>query len=407
MNVLFIHQNFPGQFKHLAPALAACGHRVVALGVRRLQMALPGVRYFRHQPRPLDGAVTSKTPAELHDLYSKVVRGESVARALRELAKGGFVPDVVYAHPGWGEALYVKDVFPGARLLIYTEYFYGTPGGDIGFDPEFSVTTPLLLQATRIKNTHLLHALSACDGALSPTFFQRSQHPAWSQERIDVVHDGIDTDRFRPDPNASVQLGSSGLTLTPGDEVVTFVARQLEPYRGYHILMRALPLLMKLRPNARVVIVGGDGVAYGAAPPPGTSWKKIFLAEVASGVDMQRLHFVGKLPHEILTGLMQVSAVHVYLTYPFVVSWSLLEAMSMGALVVASNTEPVKELVQHGHNGLLTDFFDPDALAQTVADALGQGSKQKSLRMAARQTIVESYDLSRRCLPRQIEFVTG
>lgn len=399
---LFIHQNFPGQFRHLAPALAAQGHQVVGLGMCQPAVDTPGVRYVRHAvkagPRPA-------APPRFKDLHDKVVRGESAAAALQALKDQGLAPDVIFVHPGWGEALFVKDVFPQAKLLIYAEYYYQSEGGDSFFDPEFSRPDTAAVQRLRLRNTHLLHAMSAADGALSPTTFQRDRHPAWFRERISVIHDGIDTDRFRPDARASVQLRSAGLTLRPGDEVVVFVARQLEPYRGYHIFMRALPELLRRRPNARVVIVGGDGVSYGAAPPGGQTWKQIFRDEVADGIDGGRVHFVGKLPHEVLTQLMQVAAVYTYLTYPFVLSWSLMEAMSCGCLIVASDTAPVREVIGHGHNGLLVDFFDHQALAAAVADALERRDSLQGLRDAARQTIVERYDLKRQCLPALLRFV--
>lgn len=400
---LFIHQNFPGQFKHLAPALATQGHEVVGIGMNQPTLPLPGVRYFRHDvgnqphgPRP---------PSQLKDLFGKVLRGESAAARLEWLKAQGFEPDVVFVHPGWGEALFVRDVFPKARLLIYAEYYYQGEGGDAFFDPEFSEPSGAALQRLRLRNTHLLHAMSVADGALSPTTFQRDRHPEWFRDRITVIHDGIDTQRFRPEPSAYVQLQAAGLTLRPGDEVVVFVARQLEPYRGYHIFMRALPELMKQRPNARVVIVGGDGVSYGAAPPQGKTWKQIFLDEVKHELDMKRIHFVGKVPHTVLTQLMQVSAVYTYLTYPFVLSWSLMEAMSCGCLIVASKTAPVEEVIEHGRNGLLVDFFDPQTLASTVADALARRAELQHLRDAARQTILDRYDLQQHCMPALLSFV--
>jgi glycosyltransferase involved in cell wall biosynthesis len=402
---LFIHQNFPGQFKHLAPALAAQGHDVVGLGMNQPHPPVPGVRYFRHGVR--DAAHGPRPPAQLKDLYGKVLRGESAATALEALREQGFVPDVIFVHPGWGEALFVKDVFPEARLLVYAEYYYGSEGGDAFFDPEFARPDSAALQRLRLRNTHLLHALSAADGALSPTVFQRDRHPAWARERIAVIHEGIDTRRFRPDPTAFVTLQAAGITLRPGDEVVVFVARQLEPYRGYHSFMRALPALLRARPQARVVIVGGDGVSYGAAPPQGKSWKQIFLDEVKQQLDMRRVHFVGKVPHTVLTQLMQVAAVYTYLTYPFVLSWSLMEAMSCGCLVVASKTAPVEEVIEHGRNGLLVDFFDPQAIAATVADALARRADLQHLRSAARLTIVDRYDLHQHCLPAVLRFVRG
>ncbi|QGZ40873.1 glycosyltransferase involved in cell wall biosynthesis [Pseudoduganella flava] len=402
--ILFIHQNFPGQFRYLAPALAADGHDVVALGMTDKAEPLPGVRYVVHQARvPADAR---QQAPQLKDLYSKVLRGESAAAALLRLKQDGFTPDIVFVHPGWGEALYVKDVFPRARMLIYAEYYYQGEGGDSHFDPEFSSAPDLAsLQRLRLRNTHLLHAMSAADAGLSPTTFQRDRHPDWFRERISVIHDGIDTERFRPDPNARVSLSSAGITMKPGDEVVTFVSRQLEPYRGYHIFMRALPELQRLRPNARIVIVGSDGVSYGAAPPQGKTWKGIFRDEVAARLDMRRVHFVGRLPHALLTQLMQVSAVYTYLTYPFVLSWSLMEAMSTGCLIVGSRTAPLQEVIRHGENGLLTDFFDHQALAHTVADALERRADLAHLRAAARATIVDRYDLRRHCLPAQKRFV--
>jgi glycosyltransferase involved in cell wall biosynthesis len=401
---LFIHQNFPGQFKHLAPALAARGHEVVGLGMNEPTAAMPGVRYFRHA---IDEAAQSRAreQRQFQDLQGKVLRGESAAARLEWIKEQGFTPDVIFVHPGWGEALFVKDVFPRARLLVYAEYYYQSEGGDSFFDPEFSQRSTAAMQKLRLRNTHLLHALAAADGALAPTAFQRDRHPAGLRERITVIHDGIDTDRFQPDAGASVHLRSAGLTLRAGDEVVVFVARQLEPYRGYHILMRALPALLARRPNAQVVIVGGDGVRSGAAPPKGQTWKQIFRDEVADRIDGARVHFVGKVPHEVLTQLMQVAAVYTYLTYPFVLSWSLMEAMSCGCLIVASDTTPVREVIEHGRNGLLVDFFDHQALAAAVADALERRDSLRALREAARQTIVKRYDLKTRSLPALLDFV--
>ncbi|AXA93771.1 glycosyltransferase family 4 protein [Massilia sp. YMA4] len=402
--ILFIHQNFPGQFRHLAPALAADGHEVVALGMTDKGEALPGVRYLRHQVR-VPAEARQQLP-QLKDLYSKMLRGESCAAELAHLKAEGFIPDIVFVHPGWGEGLFVRDVFPRAKVLVYAEYYYESEGGDTYFDPEFSSPPGLAsLQRMRLRNTHLLHAMSAADAGLSPTVFQRDRHPAWFRERIRVIHDGIDTERFRPRRDARVSLAGARVTLKPGDEVVTFVARQLEPYRGYHTFMRALPALQRLRPNARIVIVGADGTSYGAAPPPGQTWKAIFRDEVAARLDMRRVHFVGRLPHELLTQLMQVSAVYTYLTYPFVLSWSLMEAMSTGCLIVGSRTAPLEEVIRHGENGLLTDFFDHEALAATIADALERRASLAHLREAARQTVVDGYDLQRICLPAQKRFV--
>ncbi len=404
MKFLFVHQNFPGQFRHLAPALAAQGHEVWAMGIHQPDAALPGVRHLLVKAPGAVDRVRRSDP-ELRELHAKFVRGQATAAALQKVMEGGFVPDLIYSHPGWGESMFLRDVCPTARQLVFAEYYYGTAGGDTAFDPEFSTPSQLALMRSRVKNTHLLHALSMADAALSPTEFQRSQHPAWAWPRIEVIHDGVDSRRFVPDRTAVVQLRRAGLTLRPGQEVVTFVARQLEPYRGYHIFMRCLARLQRLRPDVQVVIVGGDGVSYGAAPPPGQSWKQIFLDEVSAQIDLERVHFVGRLQHQLLLQLMQVSAAHVYLTYPFVLSWSMLEAMSIGCLVIGSRTAPVQEVIEHGRNGLLADFFDPEALAHTVADALQRRDALAPLRLAARQDIIDRYDLVTRCLPRQLRFL--
>jgi len=401
MRYLFVHQNFPGQFRHVATALAQRGHEVTALGVNRTPERFPGVKHalyreptiekMPHGKHPLAGAIT--------EVDTKMLRGEAAARAMAQIKADGFEPDIVVAHSGWGEAFFVKDVFPNAKLVVYAEYFYGTEGGDTAFDPEFTRPNLTTSERVRVKNTHLLHALNDCDYAIAPTEFQKSRHPVWAQDRIRVVHEGIATELFKPDPKATVQLQNQGVVLKPGDEVVTFVVRQLEPYRGYHIFMRALPLLQQLRPNMRVVLVGSDGTSYGAPPPSGKTWKGIFLDEVKDKLDMSRIHFVGRVPHATLTQLMQVSALHVYLTYPFVLSWSLLEAMSIGCLVLASDTAPVREVIEHGKNGLLTPFFDSEQLARAAADALERRSELAPLREAARKTVVENYDLQSHCLP--------
>ena len=406
MKFLFVHQNFPAQFRHVAPALAAQGHEVWAMGMHDPDTVLPGVKHLLVKA-PGAGDRVRRTDPELRELHAKFVRGQATAVALQKVVDEGFQPDLIYSHPGWGESMFLRDVCPSARQVVFAEYYYGEQGGDTAFDPEFSTPSRQALMRSRVKNTHLLHALSMADDAISPTEYQRSQHPAWARPRIQVIHDGIDTRRFKPDPQAVVSLRRAGLTLRPGSEVVTFVARQLEPYRGYHIFMRCLAQLQKLRPNAQVIIVGGEGVSYGAAPPEGKTWKQIFLDEVAGTVDLTRVHFVGRVQHQLLTQLMQVSAAHVYLTYPFVLSWSMLEAMSVGCLMIGSRTAPVQEVLEHGRNGLLVDFFDPDALAHTIADALARQAELAPLRLQARKDTMQRFDLNTRCLPKQLKFLLG
>jgi glycosyltransferase involved in cell wall biosynthesis len=202
-----------------------------------------------------------------------------------------------------------------------------------------------------------------------------------------------------------ITLAKAGVTLSAGDEVVTYVARNLEPYRGFHVFMRALPGLLRARPRARVLIVGGDQVSYGSKPADGETWRARMLAEVGGQIDAGRVHFLGRLPYESYLRLLQVSAVHAYLTYPFVLSWSMLEAMAAGCMVVGSRTAPVEEVIKHGENGWLVDFFDHRQLAEALAGALEERSRLDGIRQAARRTVVERFDLTTVCLPRQLEIL--
>jgi glycosyltransferase involved in cell wall biosynthesis len=401
LRVLFVHQNFPGQFVHVAKALAERGHDVRAVtddGNGRPEI-VPTLRYKVQAPNLRAVPVLARTFAD------RTLRGEAVALALAPLAAEGWAPDAVVVHPGWGEAFFLRDVFPAARLIAFAEFYYAAKGADTDFDPEFPSAAPGAHHRIRARNAAMLPALVEADVAVAPTQWQRSRFPADVQHKIVVLHEGVDTAAIAPRPGLTMTFGRGGHTLAHGDEIITFVNRNLEPYRGYHRLMRALPAILEARPNAHVVLVGGDGVSYGAAPPSGMSWKTVFLAEVGRGLPMDRVHFVGRVPHAQFVALMQMSAAHVYLTYPFVLSWSMLEAMSAGALVIGSRTPPVEEVIRHGENGLLVDFFDTHALAVTVADVLGHQDEYRPLRAAARETVVANYDLATRCLPAWIRLV--
>lgn len=400
IHILFVHQNFPAQFKHLAPALAELGHDVRALAINK-------------NPVPAEIDTVYYTPLRtntpnihpwLLDMETKTIRAEAAFSAALRLRDSGFTPDVIIAHPGWGESLFLKDVWPHARLGLYTEFYYKQDENEIGFDKEFfkpDVSEPCRL---RLKNAnHDLHFLLG-DSFISPTEFQRSAFPTHVQQRIDVIHDGIDTNLLCPTENAELRLNNS-LVLNKNSEIITFVNRNLEPMRGYHIFMRALPKILQERPNARVIIVGGDDVSYGAKAPAGQTWKTIFLNEVREQLDMSRVHFVGKIAYPNFIKLLQISSVHVYLTYPFVLSWSLLEAMSIGCAIVASNTEPVREAITHNETGRLVDFFNTGDLAAQVVDLLQNPQERQRLGKAARKFAVEHYDLQAVCLPKQLAWV--
>lgn len=405
MRILFVHQNFPGQFKHLAPALVAQGHEVVAMAMQKGGVgSWQGVRLVRYWP--VRGSTAGIHPWVI-DFETKTIRAEAAFRAASELKAGGFTPDAIIAHPGWGESLFLKEVWPQARMGIYCEFFYHPHGADVGFDAEFASSDPGEICRLRLKNlNNLLHFQSA-DAGLSPTHWQASTFPEPFRSQITVIHDGIDTETLVPRDGISLKL-SANLTLRSGDEVVTFVNRNLEPYRGYHIFMRALPELLRRRPLAQVVLVGGDAVSYGAAAPAGTSWKDIFWREVLPQLDanaQRRVHFVGTLDYPAFIALLQISAVHVYWTYPFVLSWSLLEAMSLGCAIVASRTSPLLEAITDNETGRLVDFFHVADLVSQVVDLLELPVERARLGQAARAFGVQHYDLKTICLPAQLAWV--
>lgn len=397
MRVLFLHQNFPGQFLHIADSLRR-RHEHELLAVVPESHQLPRIIPTRTYTFDPLHARSNIGLARYH--IARVARGAAVAGVLRTLRNEGFHPDLVVGHGGWGETLFVRDVWPDCRILLHAELYYSAVGTDVDFDPEFpGGDLDAIRLDLRARNSTMALALLDADQGISPSAWQAGFFPPGLREKIAIVHEGIDTDLIRPSPNATVGLDRAGLRLRPGDEVVTFVARDLEPHRGYHIFLRALPYILEQRPNAQVIIVGGDKVSYGMAAPEGSSWKDIFFNEVRDRLDTGRVHFVGRVPHGALVELLQVSAAHVYLTYPFVLSWSMLEAMAAGALVIGSKTAPVEEVISHGQNGILCDFFDIKDIADAVVDALAHPDRYRPLRAAGRQTIVERFDLRRVCLP--------
>ncbi|MDX1782412.1 MAG: glycosyltransferase [Thalassovita sp.] len=406
MKILFIHQNFPGQFKHLAPALAAAGHQCVALTLRvKEPQSWKGVRVLPYEIKRKQGGGIHPW---VQDFDTKVIRAEACFHAACALRDHGFTPDIIVGHPGWGETMFLRDVWPTARIGLYYELYHLSDQDHVAFDPEFqSRVGEAEKLRIRLKNLNNREHLPIGDLGISPTEFQASTFPPEFRERIRVIHDGIDTDHVVPNPDAVLDL-PDGSRVTREDEVITFVNRNLEPYRGYHIFMRALPQLLKERPNAKVLIVGGDEVSYGARPPKGQSWKQIFIDEVRDRVpeeDWLRVHFLGRIPYDRLVSLLQVSRVHVYLTYPFVLSWSLFEAMAAGAAIVASDTAPVREAISHGETGRLVDFFDGDALVEETCHLLDDPEMRAELGAAARRHVVENYDLNTVCLPRQMDWI--
>ena len=398
--ILFVHNNFPAQYLHIVRALSGQPEiEMAAIGTETAR-AQPGVKLLRYALT--NGDVSATHPfARRFDLECR--RAEEVLYAAASLSSSGFVPDIVLAHPGWGETLPLRSVFPKARHIPYCELFYQAQGGDVNFDPEFPQTGIDGNINLRLKNAATLLALVDCDRAISPTRWQRSTFPKEYHSKIEVIHEGVDVTKARPSRNAKFHL-RSGRVFTKADEIVTFVARSFEPVRGFHILVRALPRILAARPRAQILLLGGDGTPYGASPPPGQTWKSHFLHEVGNKIDRSRLHFVGHTSHADFIRALQISSAHVYFTYPFVLSWSLLEAMSTGCLVIGSATPPVQEVV-NSDNGILVPFFDHNELADRVIEVLAHPRRYTQLRAQARATVVDNYDMRNICLPKLLDFL--
>ncbi len=400
MKILFLHSNFPAQFRHLGTVLAKNPDHEVVFITKRREGEITGVKKVIYE--------VSRQPYEqthhyVRSLESAVLEGQGVYRVALELKKSGFYPDLIYAHSGWGVGLFMKDLFPKAKYLCYFEWFYHAHGTDADFDP----SDPLSANdetRIRVKNAPILLDLASCDGGLCPTFWQRQQFPPEFHSKLKVLHDGIDTSFFKPHQTLPLERGAGGdqtlinmpggdqLDLPKNAEIVTYVSRGFEPYRGFPQFMEAIAILQKQRPHTHVVVVGDDRVAYGKKLPDGKTYKEAMLAKL--DLDLSRLHFTGSLPYTEYLKVLQASNVHIYLTRPFVLSWSMLEAMSVGCVVVGSKTSPVEELITDGVNGFLVDFFQPQAIAAKVSEILDNLPSMRSIGQKARKTILDHYDLA-------------
>jgi glycosyltransferase involved in cell wall biosynthesis len=391
MNIIFIHQNFPGQYRHLVKQFLADGqNRIVGI----CQPQAPGIRdkvfgkVLKSVYKPHREPAKTTHPY-VSNVEKHVLNGQGVARALLAFKKKGFKPDIAFAHIGWGETLYFKDVFPDVPLVGYCEFYYHGDGVDLGFDPEFPVSMDDRMRIRTWNSTQLV-SLASLDACVSPTEWQKSLYPAEFQNKIKVIHEGINTEQAKPDPAAVLTL-PNGVTLTKDMEIITYTARGLEPYRGFHIFMRAVEEICRRRPKCHIIITGGDEVRYGKRLPGNVSWRTKLLKEVT--IDPARVHFIGLVPYETHLKTLQVSSAHVYLTVPFVLSWSVMEAMAAECVLVGSATPPVQEVIKDGRNGLLFDFFSPKQIADRVDKVLDHPDRMHHLGQVARQDIIKHYDV--------------
>ena len=395
MRALFVHNNFPAQFRDLAPALAAEPGNDVVFATQEPLRTLPGVRKVAWQ--------TARRGKQIHPylrvLGDAVAEGQGALRMAAALRRDGFVPDVVIGHSGFGPTLFLREAFPEAKFIGYFDWYHKARGTNGDFFPD----RPINIDGA--CRYHLMNApswldLLQCDHGIVTTEWQLEQFPDAFRGKLSLLHDGIDTEHFRP--QAGQRFAIPGLDLSGVHELVTYATRGLEPYRGFPQFLAAVQILLRERPRTHVVIAGDERHFYSWSPPGGTTWKQHVLAKL--DLDERRVHFTGQLEPPHMLKLLQASDVHVYLTAPFIPSWSLFEAMATGCLVVASATPPVREVMTDGETGLLVNFFDHEALAARVAWALDHRDDCQPLRRAARQTVVERVDL-RRILPRQRKLI--
>ena len=396
MRILFLHSNFPAQFRHIAAALARDPHHQVVFGTTQTAGEIAGVTKVIYQPHR---AVNPQSHSYLQRMEGSVLQGQAMYRVARELKNKGFIPDIVYGHAGWGATLFMRDIFPDAVHLRYFEWFYHAYGADANFDPADLPDVDMDLRV-RIYNAPILLELASCDRGMAPTNWQKKQHPHEFQRKIDVLHEGIDTNFFRP--NSGAKLNLPGLDLSHVEEIITYSTRGMEPYRGFPQFMAAVALIQQRRPNCHVVIVGKDEVCYGRRLPDGKTYKQQALESI--DFDLSRIHFTGYLPYPQYLQVLQASIAHIYLTCPFVLSWSMLEAMATGCLVIGSATAPVQEMLEDGKNGLLVDFFSPQAIAERVDEVFAHPDRMAQIRAKARQMIVENYDLNQ-LLPKHLQWI--
>jgi glycosyltransferase involved in cell wall biosynthesis len=392
MYILFIHQNFPSQFGHIAAYLAQRKGFRCAFVSEKPPGNAGGVERIQYRLR---GGATQHTHYCSRTFENAVWHSHAVWEALQ--ARPDVKPDLVVAHSGFLSSVFLREMY-SCPIVNYFEYYYHTTNSDMDFRPDFPSSALNRLRA-RVRNAHLLLDLENCDIGYSPTRWQQSRFPAIIQPKIRTIFDGIDTTLWQP--RADVPRVVAGRSIPDDTRIVTYCSRGMESMRGFDIFMKVAKLLCDRRKDVLFVIVGEDRVCYGGDQE--VTGQKSFKDWVLSrdSYDLSRFFFTGLLPPPALAHLFAVSDLHIYLTVPFVLSWSLMNALACGTTVLASDTAPVREMIRDGENGLLEDFFDVEGLAGRAAKVLDAPHEYRGLGRAGIHMIQQRYSLDV-CLPRML-----
>jgi glycosyltransferase involved in cell wall biosynthesis len=386
MHVLFVHKNFPAQFGHIGAHLSREAGWQCTFVSEKPPATFEGVSTIQYATR---GGATEKTHYFSRTFENAVWHAAGVYDTLAPV-RSVIRPDLIVGHSGFGSTLLLRELYPDTPIIDYFEYFYRPHDSDLDFRPDLPAQDADRLRSY-VRNAMILLDLEYCSAGYSPTQYQHSLMPDTYKPKVRVLHDGIDTGFWRRRDVPERQLGT--LSLEPDERLVTYCSRGLESMRGFDIFMRAAKLIYQAYPKVKIVIVGGDEVAYGGDDrhTGGRSFKEHVLSQ--DQYDPSRILFAGQVPPDTLAQLFSLSDVHVYLTVPFVLSWSMLDAMSCGCLVLGSDTPPVAEVIRDGENGLLCDFFDAEGIAARAVEVLEDPDRFAAVRQAARRTVEERYGM--------------
>jgi len=383
MHVLFVHQNFPAQFGHIARHLIRRRGWTCSFVSKTPGGSVNGIEKVEY-------TTTSGARETTHycsrTFENAVWHAHGVFEACK--ARPDLRPDLIVGHSGFGSTVYLPELYPGVPIINYFEFYYHPHQSDMDFRPEFPPSELDFLRA-RSRNAMLLLDLETCGRGYSPTHFQKKLFPAVYRPKIDVIFDGIETDLFRRNDKVDRRVGDRSIPATT--RVVTYVSRGFEAMRGFDIFMKVAKRIYEQYSDVVFVVVGSDRVCYGGEEKhiEHKTFREHVLAQ--SEYDMSKFIFTGLLPVSKLVDLWSFSDLHLYFTVPFVLSWSMMDALACGCTVLASNTEPVREMIEDGRNGLLCDFFDVEGFAQKAIGVLRDPGAFRYLGAAAVELIREQY----------------